>query len=333
LRRQSDPRPKRQVRRSTRVGLTVCATVTLVATSCISGSPDVGRQILVYLPGGNPKHPVTSTRNAGAATALGVQMATTRPADNRSEGQSPPADVPSSIGPSLSRYPLLQDQPVALQATAYWAWALLDLNSGKLTGSANFAETSDTASLIKAWIAADYLRRQTEQQATPSAVALGQLSIMIRDSDNNAASMFYRLIGNDASITRMITICGLTDTRAGSGNWSLTMMSARDIARLGGCIASGKAAGPQWSDWLIRQMRQVRGDGRFGIIDKLPAAEAALTSVKNGWLIRDTDQQWHINCLAFGPGWALGVYSRYAPAFGKQYGEWICESVGQQLMP
>ena len=62
-----------------------------------------------------------------------------------------------------------------------------------------------TESMIKVWIAADYLRRQQ----APGAGALAELNRMIVDSDDNVAIKYYMINGGDASVRQLITLCQL----------------------------------------------------------------------------------------------------------------------------
>ena len=224
--------------------------------------------------------------------------------------------------------PFLTAKPVTISSPGFWSWALLDTATGAITGSANLATPSDTASMSKAWIAADYLRRAGEKKQKPSAEIMRRLSKMIRDSDTTYAFEFHKANGNLGSIRRMISACGLTETTGVPNSWSLTKMSARDVARLALCIADGRAAGPDYTDWLLGEMRAVRGPGRFGVIEIAPPSEPV--AVKNGWLLRD-DKQWHIACLAIGKGWTLGVMTRHAGSLGKNHGAGICRKVAEQL--
>ena len=245
---------------------------------------------------------------------------------------SSPSPSQTTVAPAPSGSLRLRPAKVTISASGYWSWALLDLKTGEITGSANPTTTSDTASMIKSWIASDYLRRAAEKKQTPNATIMAELSTMIRDSDNTHAYEFHIANGNLSSIKRMISMCKLTDTKGTQNSWSLTQMSTRDITRLAACIANGTAAGPKWTAWLLNEMRNVRGAGRFGVIQALPAAAAATTAIKNGWLLRDSDHLWHISCLAVGDGWALGVHARYPNSLGKDYGAKICRSVGEQLI-
>jgi hypothetical protein len=183
--------------------------------------------------------------------------------------------------------------------------------------------------MIKIWIAADYLRRLAD--AKPDQDRLGELSRMIRDSDNSAAEDIYQTDGADAVVQRMIGVCGLTETSVSEGWWSRTEVSARDAVRLGGCVADGRAAGPEWTGWILGEMRQVRGEGRFGIIDALPANAAARIPIKNGWTV--IGDEWHVNCLAVVDRYVLAVLTRYPESLGLDYGAGICRSVTTQLRP
>jgi hypothetical protein len=121
---------------------------------------------------------------------------------------------------------------VSIDADHFWSWALLDQRTNKIYGSQNMSATSTTASMIKPWIAADFLRLNAERGQTPSDAQLQKVSIMIRDSDNDAASDLYETVGAQASTRRLISTCGLTDSSPGPTSWSDTLLSAQDTVRL-----------------------------------------------------------------------------------------------------
>ena len=257
---------------------------------------------------------------------------TAEAADPTDDDESPaaseaPTRKAAPAAPAAPALPpaLLHPAPVTVDATGFWSWTVLDRRTGAMAGSGNAGTPQRTASMIKVWLAADYLRRT----ANPSRSNMAQLSAMIRDSDNTAAEYFWDLDGDSASITRLIQVCGLTDSKAYI-DWASTLVSARDAARMGACIGDGRAAGPKWTDWLLNEMRSVEGDQKFGITPALPAAEQAATAVKNGWIAR-SDGKWHVNCLAIGRDWVLSVLTLYPAAKGQEYGENICASVTRQL--
>jgi len=248
-------------------------------------------------------------------------------------GAAAPARIeaaPADRAVPVLRPALLHPAPVAVNAIGFWSWALIDRRTGQVTGSPNLAVTNVTASMIKAWLAADYLRRSGETGRPPTPAVLRQLSVMIRNSDNGAAAVTWRSVGRAASIQRLIGICGLTDSRPYI-DWAHTLVSARDAARMAVCLGDGRAAGPQWTEWVLGEMRAVHRTGRFGIVPALPPAEAALTAVKNGWVAR-RDGKWHVNCMAVGPEWALAVMTVYPAAKGQAYGAATCAAITTQLL-
>jgi hypothetical protein len=42
----------------------------------------------------------------------------------------------------------------------------------------------------------------------------------------------------------------------------------------------------------------------------LPVTLARQTAIKNGWIARPEDRNWHLNCLAIGDGWAVSILQR-----------------------
>ncbi|MFB9449886.1 hypothetical protein Dvina_00815 [Dactylosporangium vinaceum] len=278
--------------------LAVLTLVAVLATTACSASED----------------PPETVSSQGAVAAA--------PSDQPSSSEAP-SPVPS--GPLFT-----PTQPVAMSVKGFWSWAFYDLKADQLYGSTPNV-TSDTASMAKAWVAADWLRRQGDANKQPSSTALNELSRMIRDSETENTFKYHVENGNLTSIKRMISTCGLTETKGTQNSWSLTQMSARDVARLAKCIGDGRAAGPKWTNWLLNEMRNVRGPGRFGPIEVLPADLQKSTAIKNGWLARD-DGQWHIACMALGDGWSLGIMAHYPSSLGKDYGVKTCREVTKQLL-
>ncbi|MCX4468837.1 hypothetical protein OOK41_00650 [Micromonospora sp. NBC_01655] len=256
-----------------------------------------------------------------------------RAADAPPDRSSRPSPSPSA-SPSPSPEPLpFADRQIDLDIEGWYAWSVLDTRTGKIIGSKNMDETSTTASLIKAWIVADYLRRADEAGQTPSDAKLADATRIIRDSDNTRAEQFYNSVGRSASIKRLISICKTTDSSvAADGGWSRTNLSPRDTARLGACIKDGRAAGPEWTKWLINEMRLVRGAGDFGIRKAFPESEQKKIAIKNGWIDRTREQEMHINCLAIGDDWTMGVMVRYPIGMGYEYGMKNCQKITEAVL-
>ncbi|MEN3610911.1 hypothetical protein AAH979_15290 [Plantactinospora sp. ZYX-F-223] len=260
-------------------------------------------------------------------------------------------EAPVGIEPSAPPPPTLAAAPVTVKGVdGFLGWALLDRESGKISGSKNMTSTNSTESMIKVWIVSDYLRRLGDK--TPSAAYLKMASTAIRDSNDDATNALYSAAGGASTLDRLIKMCNLTETAkeipAGENRiwWSYTSMSPRDAVRMGECVKDGTAAGPKWTKWVLDEMTKVRGTtaakdqrarqggGRWGIIDGLPQGILAQgpVSIKNGWTLINADGKWHLNCLAITDDWVLSVMTRYSGAKGLDFGADVCASVASQLV-
>ncbi|MEV4533149.1 hypothetical protein AB0J82_04885 [Asanoa sp. NPDC049518] len=248
--------------------------------------------------------------------------------------------------------PTLAAQPVSVKVDGgFYAWALMDLKTGKISGSKNSAsQTSSTESMIKTWIVSDYLRQLDESGKPLDSTYKTMIQRAIRNSDDDAAGTINKLGGGTAQTKRMITWCGLKNTQLGrisgyEGWWSFTEMSAQDVTRLGKCIQSGKAAGKKYTPLVLSEMTKVAGKvtqqaktsggGRWGIIDGLPkelVAKEGPISIKNGWTPLVYDNDWHISCMAISKDWVLAVQTRYPISKGLAYGAKVCQDTATQLV-
>jgi hypothetical protein len=241
------------------------------------------------------------------------------------------ATAAAAATPGLGPLPVKATE-IRIPHTGWYSWALLDTRTGQLSGPPDRTAVSTTASLIKSWIGADFLRRAAEQGQTPNEEDLEQVESMIRDSDNDAAEALFERNGGPVSIERLIGHCGLQESRvAVDGGWSRTLMSAADITRLGACIADGRAAGPVWTNYLLDELRAVRDEGDFGIRKAFPPSQQHAIATKNGWVEREEELEYHVSCMAIGAGWVVGVMARYEIDKGVEYGAAICERVGAKL--
>ncbi len=272
-----------------------------------------------------------------------------KPETATSTAPSPPPV--SHTPPVLTAPPGLAYHPVTVAVDGFYSWALLDRNNGQLSGSPNLTATNSTESMIKVWIVSDFLRNTVAAGKQPTPEQISWASTAIRDSNDKSAEQLFNLSGRTPVITRLIRICGLTDTAPfvapglSTVWWSYTRISARDAARMGACVADGRAAG-NWTSWVLDKMAQVRGTtanadqhptwggGRWGIIDGLPRQilDHQQVSIKNGWTMIYADNNWHVNCLAITSTWILAVLTRYPRNHGLQYGADICKAITQQLL-
>ncbi len=261
------------------------------------------------------------------------------------EAAGQPQPLPQTEPPTGPGEPTLNlGAQVSVEIDGFLTWAALDRATGALVSSSE--RTSTTESMIKPWIVADHLRRAAEDGREPTEEELDHARRAIRYSDNLTTEALYLANGADAVVRRMIDMCGLTDTEVFPGWWSRTEMTAADAVRMGECLADGTAAGPEWTDWVLEEMRHVEGTtapedqrpdagfegGRWGIIDGLPPMiPKAEVAIKNGWTRVGATNSWHLACLAIHEDWVLAVLMRYPADFSLDYGAERCAQVAEQL--
>src|SRR5262249_17242875 len=242
-------------------------------------------------------------------------------------GGSDPPQQPGTASPSPSPQPPgFGSGPVTVTVDGFFPRALLDRTTPPYTGSAHLHSTHSARPTVQVWIVSDFVRRPDQAGRQPSSTQLAWARAAIRDSDDDAAQSLFNLGGGGAVVGRLISTCGLTATVAvtppgqTSVWWSYTRVSARDMVRMGLCVADGRAAGAKWTPWVLNEMANVRGGiteqeseqrsggGRWGIIDGLPAQIVAQgVSIKNGWTLIYADNTWRVNCLAVHAQWVLAV--------------------------
>jgi len=243
---------------------------------------------------------------------------------------SPTRPVPTTTEPTAEATPApptytLNGANTVTGPSSWWSWALVDRRTGESWGGPTAGEPTRSVSMIKFWLGGLYLRAHPQ----PSQAMLNQLSTMIRDSNNDVANdVFFGLGGRLPVVAAMETVCGVKGPYILPGWWwASTWISARDAARLGVCLAEGRVANPQWTEWLLNEMRQVRGGGNFGIRFAFPEPIRSTIAIKNGWNIEDG--VWYVNCLAIGDTWVLVTESR-AGSFIT--GRDVCVGVTEQLL-
>lgn len=219
---------------------------------------------------------------------------------------APAGSTPRAASPTPTPDPLTVAARQATSITNGVEWAsftLLDRASGRTVADGRAGQRTNTESTVKTWLAADLLQQRGGKL---TAYERARMTSMIRLSDDNAAEVIWRWMGADASIRRMIKVCGMTDTRVYHDWWSLTQISSRDLARLGTCILPGRYLDANESAQLFALMRSVDPSNAFGIQQAYPAGAGVRIAVKNGWTEHGGTGLWNVNCLGI---W--GTSNRY----------------------
>ncbi|MEV4115026.1 hypothetical protein [Nonomuraea sp. NPDC049695] len=182
---------------------------------------------------------------------------------------------------------------VGLAAPAYAApkvpagttasWLVFDRQAGKFVATRNAHRKFRSASVVKILIAIDYLERRKSVPAADARL----LKVMLRSSDDDAASTFWDRDGKGLIIVRMARKLGLSDTApppaSKPGFWGYTSLSAYDIVRTYRYLLD--RADARVRDTILGHLRQSTPcgtdgfDQTFGIPDAVPRPWA----VKQGW--------------------------------------------------
>jgi hypothetical protein len=163
---------------------------------------------------------------AGCGTPAGAVAA-------RWAASSPSAAAASpSPSPSPSRSPIKVVVPPGVMAAGI---AVYDRRTATYTEQLNTDTKFRSASLVKLLIALDYLWNRGPGYGVPAADR-ALFDIMLRSSDDNAASHFWDADGKDQIVTRMVGRLGLQNTTPPSAQnrtgWGSTALSAADLVRI-----------------------------------------------------------------------------------------------------
>jgi hypothetical protein len=239
--------------------------------------------------------------------ALGAVLVTRSPriqpeAQARTLPAAGPTEAPeteAAAGPALAqvRAGMLLGVLSALDqaTTPEFAVTIVDHKAGT-TYSYDGDQAFESASVVKVDILATMLL-EARREGHPLTEAQQDLAgVMIRQSDNDAASTLWDEIGDAQGLQVANRAFGLTATDPGQdGYWGLTTTTTNDQARLLDEVASPTGPlGP--ANALLDLMGQVESDQSWGVSAAARVGES--TILKNGWLSLDDDGGlWAVNSI------------------------------------
>ena len=222
---------------------------------------------------------------ACAGTSRNPTVARWGPAGDASPTTVAASPVPLSAAPTTTaRASAAPSGPVVPRGVTA-AIAVFDRRTGAFTERRNVTTRFRSASLVKLLIALDYLWDRGPAYTVPAADR-GRLDLMLRSSDDDAASYFYRRAGSEAVVKRMVARLGLQNTTPPAPprtGWGSTAVSAADIVRVYRYLLD--TAPPPVRDLVMGDLRQSTRcatdgfDQTFGI----PTAFGRPWAVKQAW--------------------------------------------------
>jgi hypothetical protein len=198
---------------------------------------------------------------------------------------SPLPPVPSSAAPTVTAGASAAPSGPVVPRGVTAAIAVFDRRTGAFTERRNVTMRFRSASLVKLLIALDYLWERGPGYAVPAADR-NRLDLMLRSSDDDMASYFYRRAGSEAVVKRMVARLGLQNTTPPAPprtGWGSTAVSAADIVRVYRYLLDTAPAAVR--DLVIGDLRQSTRcatdgfDQTFGI----PSAFGRPWAVKQAW--------------------------------------------------
>ncbi|GAA3447088.1 hypothetical protein [Planomonospora venezuelensis] len=162
-------------------------------------------------------------------------------------------------------------------------YVVFDRQTGRIVAHRSAHRRFRSASVVKILIAIDYL----ESHPAPSERDRALLKIMLRVSDDDAASTFWNRGGQGRIITRTARRLGLTDTAPPPadkpGFWGYTSFSALDVTRAYRYLVD--RADPGVSGLILGHLRRAGrcGSDGFDQFFGIPRAVPGPWAVKQGW--------------------------------------------------
>ena len=188
----------------------------------------------------------------------------------------------------------------------------------------------DSASVVKAIILAALLRWHQETGRPLSGNEKYLATLMITESDNDAATDLWNELGMDR-LQRFLGLAKMSQTELGTdGYWGLTQVTAHDEMLLLELLTAGNSVLSAYSrSYELGLMARVVSWERWGVTAGAPAG--VTVHVKNGWL--PDDSGWHINSIgAFsgsGRNYMITVLTDGNPS--EQYGIDTIENVARPV--
>ena len=168
----------------------------------------------------------------------------------------------------------------------------------------NGSKHFDSASIVKAIIMAALLRWHQETKTPLSSWEKSEATLMITQSDNDAATALWDELGMD-NLQHFLNLADMGETQLGQdGEWGLTQVTAHDEMLLLKLLTGPNSVLDAYSrSYELGLMAKVTSWEAWGVTAGTPSG--VTWHVKNGWLPDATG--WHIN--------SIGTFSGH----GKNY--------------
>ena len=158
-----------------------------------------------------------------------------------------------------------------------------------------------------------------------------RIEIMIKVSDNAAASQLLQHAGGAAAVEKFLRSIGIRNTRINDYTWGSSTTTAPDMARLMAKLGDCTILVPRLCSYAIETMQNVAGGQKWGVSAGVPAS--GLVALKNGWYPQRNG--WGINSIGLvvngGKRYTIAVFTNPNPS--KEYGVETIERISSEVYP
>ncbi|AEW92604.1 secreted protein [Streptantibioticus cattleyicolor NRRL 8057 = DSM 46488] len=226
-----------------------------------------------------------------AASAPGPRPRPANPRDTAAEKRS--AGVAKEVRDTRVDLSAVADAVPAHGAR--WAVAVHDLTTGNSGGLGD--GYFDTASIVKIDILATLLLRAQQAHRGLTDAERDYAAVMVRQSDNAAATALWRRIGGADGLDAGNGELGVTGVRGDQDDlWGLTQTTATGQLDLLRAVFGDTSPLNEDSRGYLRElMAHIDPSQRWGV--SAAADDRTASALKNGWLQRSTTGLWDINSI------------------------------------
>jgi hypothetical protein len=290
-------------------------TLALLMASLIGSLVTLAQIATAHLPRQGASRAAAAPSQTTSTPTVPIVAPTEHPAEMQTAGLD-------ALSPELASY-------VARQGGAMGV-AIYDLTRNRSYIS-NDTTTFTLASSAKVYILCAYLNAIERQHRAPSGYERSEMTLMIEESDNNAAQWLYNRIGQATGQARYLASIGITDYVGRGYDWGWARLSPADMVRILTLLQTGQILSAADRAFALSLLGHVEL-GRWGVGDTAPPG--AHVYMKDGW-VTGPDGRWAQNSSGIvvvdEETYIISVYTAHLPRYNWSSIQHVCAEVGELL--
>lgn len=233
---------------------------------------------------------------AGGTPPAGTTEATTAPPST--SASATPSKPPTKSAADAKTELATAIKALSASSKGRLSVAVTELDDADTAVSyADGSTTYDTASIVKVDILATLLLRHQKAGTKMTSAERSQATVMIQQSDNNAATALWNAIGRKTGLDAANSTFGLQHTEGGSADlWGLTQTTTADqLTLLRKVFGDDSPLSSASREYIKGLMHTVTKGQQWGV--SAADEDDSGFALKNGWLQRTATGLWDINSI------------------------------------